>query len=65
MRRARLALLFVQMEATLMSDHDYNIGYFEGMRNALISYVRMPNKEQWLAWLEAELKDAKELRDNQ
>ena len=46
-----------------LTTHDYDIGYFEGLRNALIYYVRMPNKEQWLKWLEAELKNAKELRD--
>jgi len=49
----------------MSENSEYHLGYFEGLRNALVSYVRMPDKEQWLIWLEVELKTAKELRDRE
>ncbi len=39
MWRARLALLFVQMEATLMSDIDYQEGFRDGVRSILTHII--------------------------
>ena len=47
----------------MSENSEYNLGYFEGVRNALMAYIQMPDKEQWLVWIEAELKTAKKLRD--
>jgi hypothetical protein len=43
----------------------YDVGYFEGFRNALLGYIRMPDKEQWLEWMETEIEEARRLRDDE
>ena len=54
-----------------MSDKDYHEGYFEGVRAALLAYMHFQeegiNNLSDLAfhkWLNNEMKEAKELRDN-
>jgi len=44
---------------------EYDLGYFEGVRNVMVAYIRMPDKEQWFTWLTKELDDAKRLRDEE
>ena len=39
MRRARLALLFVSLEAFLMSDIDYQEGFRDGVRSILTHII--------------------------
>jgi hypothetical protein len=47
----------------LMPDGDYDLGYFEGVRNCFHALMRaMGNEEAYLEWLNAELKNAKQLR---
>lgn len=47
-----------------MSDkYEYNLGYFEGIRNALRAYHQFPNIQDFYLWLDKEMKEAKELRD--
>tara|TARA_B100002052_G_C15868849_1_gene593615 strand:+ start:497 stop:661 length:165 start_codon:yes stop_codon:yes gene_type:complete len=46
-----------------MPDGDYDLGYFEGVRNCFHALMRaMGNEEAYLEWLNAELKNAKQLR---
>lgn len=43
----------------------YDVGYFEGVRNALVAFIRMPDKKQFLEWLDAEVEDAKRLKEGE
>jgi len=48
----------------LMSEnYEYNLGYFEGIRNALMAYHRFPEIDDFYLWLDKEVKEAKLLRD--
>jgi len=42
-------------------EYDYDTGYFEALRNVVIMFMRMPNKEQFFEQLNQELKEAKEI----
>jgi hypothetical protein len=44
---------------------EYDLGYFEGLRNAMIAYMRMPDKDQFFEWLCNEVKEAKSVRDGE
>ena len=49
-----------------MSDRDYDLGYFEGIRNAFRQYAVCQSAEDleiFKEWILAELKDAKELME--
>ena len=48
-----------------MSD-DYDLGYFEGIRNAMMAFIQDEKSADcvfFFGWLENELEDAKRLRD--
>lgn len=49
----------------MCEENDYNLGYFEGVRNVLMAYIRMPDKDQFFQWLETEMADARRLRDDE
>lgn len=42
-------------------EYDYDTGYFEALRNVVIMFMRMPDKEQFFEQLNQELKEAKEI----
>ena len=43
---------------------DYDLGYFEGVRNVLLAYMNLQgNDVKFHAWLNEELKEALRLRD--
>ena len=45
-------------------DGDYDLGYFEGVRNCFHALMRsMGDEEAFLDWLQSELKQAQELHD--
>ena len=51
-----------------MSDKDYHEGYFEGVRAALLAYIHFQEdgiNNPFHKWLNNEMKEAKELRDNE
>jgi len=64
----------------ILSDKDYHEGYFEGVRAALLAYLHFQEQGIWSSvanpvppsainnpfhkWLNNEMKEAKELRDN-
>jgi len=51
-----------------MSDNEYDIGYFEGIRNAMMAFHLDANAGDcvfFIDWLQRELEDAKRLRDEE
>ena len=51
-----------------MMTSDYDLGYFEGVRNVFMAYIKSADGRTeslvWFdKWIESELKSAKELRD--
>jgi hypothetical protein len=46
-----------------IENYEYNLGYFEGIRNALMAYHRFPEIDDFYLWLDKELKESKLLRD--
>jgi len=47
--------------AIMNDEYDYDTGYFEALRNVVIMFMRMPDKEQFFEQLNQELKEAKEI----
>jgi hypothetical protein len=48
-----------------MTDKDYHEGYFEGVRAALLAYMHFQEDDnKFHAWLNKEVTEAKDLRDN-
>ena len=50
-----------------MSDRDYDLGYFEGIRNAFRQYAVCRSDEdleRFKEWIISELKDAKEILED-
>lgn len=46
------------------NEFDYDTGYFEALRNVVIMFMRMPDKEQFFEKLNQELKEAKDILNN-
>ena len=44
---------------------EYDLGYFEGLRNAMVAFMRMPDKDQFFEWLCGEVEEAKSLRNEE
>lgn len=42
---------------------NYDLGYFEGVRNTLMAYISLGPSETFSEWVNEELKNAKALRD--
>ena len=49
----------------MSEETDYNLGYFEGIRNVFMAYMQAPDEKSFLEWLETELADARRLRDDE
>lgn len=43
---------------------EYDLGYFEGLRNAMVAFMRAADKDQFFEWLCKEVDEAKRLRDD-
>ena len=51
-----------------MSDKDYHEGYFEGVRAALLAYMHFQEEginNPFHKWINNEMREARELRDNE
>ena len=49
----------------MSEESDYNLGYFEVIRNVFMAFMQAPDEKSFLEWLETELADARRLRDDE
>ena len=42
---------------------EYNLGYFEGVRNCYMEFIRTGDVDMYIEWISRELAEARQLRD--